>query len=416
MAFVPAGKVCATTVTLTLPVNTNLWIGPGGSLKATATITSHAVVETPVSTITVNPEIYGGGKIDANNLADQCLWIHQHQGVRIHDLNLANQSVYALHLGDNGQAYSYEAKVHDLEIYRDGTHNAVAGSVGIYLDNAGDSYIGPSNVMVAQETGISATKDGSTFIDNHVWAVSGLLTAFYDNGSGQNVWVSDYADTPTTYGFHFGSSADNESILGGRIYNNSSGADNTMIGIRIDNAGPSNYSIVGVSFFGQTSSNRIATDISFAGSQSNVFRYGNMDANVVTSNGSPFFVYINNALELGGTVSSRSNHTVDYLGSALVTISSGFGTSPSVFNQNGTATFTIGVGTGGTATSGVISLPSTNVAAGWNVHCQDVTTHTIQTVQTATTTGTATLASFNFSGASTAWGSADNLICWARAY
>jgi hypothetical protein len=45
------------------------------------------------------------------------------------------------------------------------------------------------------------------------------------------------------------------------------------------------------------------------------------------------------------------------------TIASGFGTSPSVPNNNGTAAFTINVGTGGTATSGVVTMPA--ATAGW---------------------------------------------------
>jgi hypothetical protein len=40
------------------------------------------------------------------------------------------------------------------------------------------------------------------------------------------------------------------------------------------------------------------------------------------------------------------------------TIASGFGTSPSVVVSNGTAAFQINVGTGGAASSGVVTLPS----------------------------------------------------------
>lgn len=45
------------------------------------------------------------------------------------------------------------------------------------------------------------------------------------------------------------------------------------------------------------------------------------------------------------------------------TISSGFGTSPSIVASNGTAAFTVDVGTGGTATNGVIAMPV--ATTGW---------------------------------------------------
>ena len=46
------------------------------------------------------------------------------------------------------------------------------------------------------------------------------------------------------------------------------------------------------------------------------------------------------------------------------TIASGFGTSPSIVNSNGTASFSVNVGTGGTATNGVITLPA--ATTNWN--------------------------------------------------
>ena len=99
-------------------------------------------------------------------------------------------------------------------------------------------------------------------------------------------------------------------------------------------------------------------------------------------------------------------------------ISSGFGTSPSVPNNNGSASFTVNVGTGGTATSGVIAFNST-AAHGWDVNCKDITTTNstaFMTKQTATTTTTATVGNFNTSGAAAAWAASDILSCSATAY
>lgn len=97
------------------------------------------------------------------------------------------------------------------------------------------------------------------------------------------------------------------------------------------------------------------------------------------------------------------------------TISSGFGASPSVVTSNGTASFTINVGTGGAATSGVIALNSTAVN-GWVCNCQDITTTpgTFRTVMTATSTTTCTVSNYNTTTAAlAAWTASDILHCTA---
>ena len=102
---------------------------------------------------------------------------------------------------------------------------------------------------------------------------------------------------------------------------------------------------------------------------------------------------------------------------AAPTISSGFGTSPVVVASKGSAAFTINVGTGGVATSGVIGLPI--AATGWSVHCADVTTQSATvfvTKQTATSTTTATVGNFDAAGLAAAWVASDVLVCHATAY
>jgi hypothetical protein len=98
------------------------------------------------------------------------------------------------------------------------------------------------------------------------------------------------------------------------------------------------------------------------------------------------------------------------------TISSGFGTSPSVTANNGTAAFRINVGTGGTATDGVVGLPT--AANGWNCFASDITTpatgHTIK--QSAGTTTSVTLTNYNNAGTATAWAASDIIIVNCMAY
>lgn len=89
------------------------------------------------------------------------------------------------------------------------------------------------------------------------------------------------------------------------------------------------------------------------------------------------------------------------------TISSGFGTSPSVASSNGSATFRVNVGTGGVATSGVIGL--TAATTGWNCQVTDMTNNTV-TRETASTTTTVTVT------AAAAWAASDILIFNCAAY
>jgi hypothetical protein len=87
-------------------------------------------------------------------------------------------------------------------------------------------------------------------------------------------------------------------------------------------------------------------------------------------------------------------------------IYSGFGASASISSSNGTAAFTVNVGTGGTATSGEVQLPA--ASTGWNCTCADLTTQTTTVFlckQTATSSPmtTAGIANFNTAGGAAAW-------------
>jgi hypothetical protein len=79
--------------------------------------------------------------------------------------------------------------------------------------------------------------------------------------------------------------------------------------------------------------------------------------------------------------------------------------------SQGPATFTLNVGGGGTATSGVIAMNAT-APNGWACKASDITTHSAsvsQTIQTATTTTTATLTQYNNVMVATAWAASDVL-------
>lgn len=91
------------------------------------------------------------------------------------------------------------------------------------------------------------------------------------------------------------------------------------------------------------------------------------------------------------------------------TISSGFGTSPSVTQNNGYRSFSVNVGTGGTASTGAVGLPA--AAHGWACTAADVTTPTGDlTQQTGSTTTTASFTNYvRTTGVAGAWTASDIL-------
>jgi hypothetical protein len=95
------------------------------------------------------------------------------------------------------------------------------------------------------------------------------------------------------------------------------------------------------------------------------------------------------------------------------TISSGFGTSPSVSAGTNHTSFRINVGTGGTATGGVIGLPT--APTGWTCQVDDITEALAATAafvdrQTASSTTTATIVHATLvTGVALAYGASDIL-------
>lgn len=138
------------------------------------------------------------------------------------------------------------------------------------------------------------------------------------------------------------------------------------------------------------------------------------------------------ASSIGGTATCAANKKIFdqlgnlYLNGGLIvanllesatapTVASGFGTSPSIPKNNGTAAFTVNVGTGGSATSGVIGLPT--AANGWICLATDMTTPGANfTKQSASSTTSATFTNYNSAGSATAWAANDNLIVHCQGY
>jgi hypothetical protein len=99
------------------------------------------------------------------------------------------------------------------------------------------------------------------------------------------------------------------------------------------------------------------------------------------------------------------------------TIASGFGTSPSITASNGTAAFEIHIGTGGTVSSGALTMPT--ATNGWVCDAQDISTvsaSVFQTKQIATTATSVTFQNYSTAAVPTAWTAGDNLVIKCSAF
>src|SRR5882724_8320562 len=127
---------------------------------------------------------------------------------------------------------------------------------------------------------------------------------------------------------------------------------------------------------------------------------------------------IGNGLGTLAATNYRVGPTKIFLAGTAPTISSGFGTSPSVADNNGTGAFTINVGTGGVATSGVIGLPT--ATTGWHCLANDRTTtsatvYITKQTNSALSTTSCTIGNFTTAGAAGAWAASDLLTVYAFA-
>lgn len=279
--WVPPLKTCGISQPLILPVNTGLYICAGATIKAIATMSGHGLVETGTAR-TANPEIWGGGTLDGNGKADYCFWGHNFAGIRIHDITAKGSNVYGLLLGDGGASYSDNAWITRCWIDRPGAVSIPASSAGIYFTNCGDSDIG-GNTIINYDIGVDINSSNNMIHENHVWARLAYTQSFVDTGIG-NIWVNNYADGPATYGFHFTSSANNFTVIGGKVYNGNTSVDNVLTGILIANAAPVG-TVHGVIFYGFSGSNRINKDINSLSGYTNLNLSGNIALNTTTVNG-----------------------------------------------------------------------------------------------------------------------------------
>ncbi|POR52746.1 hypothetical protein B0G62_10443 [Paraburkholderia eburnea] len=227
-----------------------------------------------------------------------------------------------------------------------------------------------------------------------------LVASGSPSTAGQTITIVDEAVTagaypitvnPTTGQINFGSSAV-ISQNSGSLTLTCDGAGNWVT------ASPATGSFGALSASGAVGgagfSNYLASPPAIGGATANAGTFTTVNANTsVNANGS---YYVFSRLVLANVSPG---------------ISSGFGAGSSIGANTGAIGFKLTIGTGGTATSGVLSMPT--ASNGWNCYANDITTQSstvFSTKMTASTTTSVTLTNFNTSGAAAAWAANDTLV------
>jgi hypothetical protein len=222
---------------------------------------------------------FRGGVIDANDLADDGLFLRQFAHLNVADTEIFNARLNGFHLGDPTlSGSSYEAVLTGVHTRRT-MGLAQPGSAGLLVDATAADINVSNAIFTGSDAGVRTMTGGNFFTDIHVWSprsVGWMTVGFDDYGSG-NFWKGCEADTVLLWGLH--AHRFNTIVEGCRFYNNSIyGQDNTAIGMMFDQSSPY-ATIVGDVFVGQDSSHRLALDIQVADS-SNMKLFGNQYVNV----------------------------------------------------------------------------------------------------------------------------------------
>lgn len=303
-----------------------------------------------------------------------------------HSTNLTAVGAFALSTNSTGQfetAIGYQSlhgSVADLR------NTAVGYNTLFALNGANDNTALGYQALFAATTGAANTCMGSQ-------ACSAITTSSNNEAFGNSALLR-----ATT-------AANNIAIGNSALVNNLTGNDNTAVG-------------AGSLFFTTGASNTAVGSNSGA----RVTGTGNLllgfNAGAFTTTGS------NNILV--GSVDAPAGATSNWLnigGAILVsmarpTVASGFGTGASVSLGSSSAAFQVNVGTGGVASSGVITVSPTAAPVTWACSAVDDTAPaTSNTIATPTSTTTITLTNYSrTTGIATPWGASDNLTVTCFGY
>lgn len=270
--------------------------------------------------------------------------------------------------------------------------DALAGGSGSY---SGDTAVGSNALVLDYSTGPNTGVGWSA------------IYAGGDNGAGpfSVTGTDNVAVGAATMGYHSGagvSGSYNVALGDDSLTSITTGGNNTALG---DNALINVHSGSNNASLGAEAGSAITTG-------SNNVTIG-PDVGYTTLATGSYNILIGTSSSVD-TISGSTSFELN-IGNAIIvdmhtpTIASGFGTSPSVTHGTSNAAFTVNVGTGGSASSGVISF--TNTANGWLCDVTDTTSYaSYVTVSVPTSPTSVTL--YNYSrttGLATAWAASDIL-------
>lgn len=307
------------------------------------------------------------------------------------------------------------------------------GGVGFYLSGANINFNGSTGstssplatsscvnctAIMPQGQGLVIDTHSNSLSVTNFRAVRPGLQCIWDK-SGQTRFTNTYCDSANNLSGYTGISPGTAAPQTAAIQidaSNTGGVtaqfQNTMAefdGLTVFNAGTLNYSYaIGTGVYGANPTVVVTGPSLTAGTAGTSFVSGGATVSIldptlinsasVTSSSVNATTLTANSVNMAHLVSSN----------ATPTISSGFGASPGVASWNGTAAFRVIIGTGGTASTGVINLNAT-AAAAWVCSATDTTTNSA-TVFVTKAIGTATtvaLTNYNTSGAAAAWVAGD---------
>ena len=285
--------------------------------------------------------------------------------------------------------------------YAGGTGNEAAGYANLtgtevtYVGvRAGSNATGNYNSAFGFEAGKNATGSQNTYLGTQAGlnAGAGSSQLYVGLGAGLNIAASNTTMLGTNAG-RSGTGACSGSVgVGAAALNLCAGQQNTGIGVGALNALAAGNTMTSLG--------------------------ANVGPSCVTSSGS-ILIGFSSAVDCPASNTSNWLNIGNAIRATLVkpTISSGFGTSPTVPSGTSSAVFTVNVGTGGTATSGVI-LFATAAPTGWACSVTDQTNPgPNKTMVSASTTTTATFSNYSqTTGIAAAWSASDILVAQCNGY
>jgi hypothetical protein len=223
---------------------------------------------------------FRGGIIDANELAQDGLFLRTYEGFHITDTEVLNAQVNGFHVGDGSLAGPSDQATLTRVHTRRTIGTLRSGSTGLLVEAIATATNVTSSIFVGSDIGIKTLSGGNFFTDVHVWSPSssGSMSVGFDDYGVANVWKGCEPDTAVLYGMHVHQSM--TVIEGCRFYNGVyGGQDGVAIGLFFDAAQP-NATVSGSFFFGQDSSHRLLQDIHVSAASS-LKLFGNQETNVV---------------------------------------------------------------------------------------------------------------------------------------